>query len=61
MFHGAMSIKGHLFDSGLINTMLDVVEHYKASYRVAEWNIGQDRVTYVHCRVCASVLWRYER
>eukprot|EP00742_Colponemidia_sp_Colp-10_P006586 GILJ01007057.1.p1 GENE.GILJ01007057.1~~GILJ01007057.1.p1 ORF type:complete len:567 (-),score=95.36 GILJ01007057.1:268-1968(-) len=37
----SVTIRGHLFDSGLINRCLNILEEQQAKFRMLDWEIGQ--------------------
>ena len=37
-----MKLQGHLFDKGVFNKVLDILQSNKTNFKVMEWKIGQN-------------------
>ena len=46
-----LDLVGHLFDSGIINTILDLIEDQAASARILDFKVGKDRLTPTEMRL----------
>ena len=44
-------VEGHLFDSGLINQLLDLLEDKASNFRILHWDIGPNQTVFYRGRM----------